>query len=134
MHNIGNLHRSFLATHICASFVPRLANTDDIDRPIYGLSAQMTLFSPCRMTSFLIAPILIFILQIALHLTRPHPEDEGTCNFVCQICHLQFLSKTIFEEHVNFHFNIRPHVCEVRIFSKNPLSYCKQYSQGIVGF
>ena len=24
-----------------ASFIPRLANTDDIDRPIYGLSAQI---------------------------------------------------------------------------------------------
>ena len=38
--NIGYLHRSFLATLICASFMSRLANTGDIDRPIYGSSAQ----------------------------------------------------------------------------------------------
>ena len=27
--------------HLGASFISRLANTDDIDRPIYGLSAQL---------------------------------------------------------------------------------------------
>ena len=32
--------RSLLATSTCASFISRLANTDDIDRPIYGLSAH----------------------------------------------------------------------------------------------
>ena len=32
---------SLLATSTCASFISRLANTDDIDRPIYGLSAQV---------------------------------------------------------------------------------------------
>ena len=39
-------HCSLLATSICASFIPRLANTDDIDRPIYGLSAQVTQSAP----------------------------------------------------------------------------------------
>ena len=29
--------------HLSASFTSRLANTDDIDRPIYGLSAQLLL-------------------------------------------------------------------------------------------
>ena len=31
---------SLIATPSCASFIPRLANADDVDRPIYGLSAQ----------------------------------------------------------------------------------------------
>ena len=36
----NTFHRSLLATSTCDSFTSRLANTDDIDRPIYGLSAK----------------------------------------------------------------------------------------------
>ena len=35
-----SFHRSLLATPDCASLISRLAITDNIDRPIYGLSAQ----------------------------------------------------------------------------------------------
>ena len=33
--------------HLDASFISRLANTDDIDRPIYGLSAQIYTGKKC---------------------------------------------------------------------------------------
>ena len=51
----NTFHRSLLATPTCASFIHRLANTDDRDRPIYGLSAhratctaQLAGHPPCK--------------------------------------------------------------------------------------
>ena len=47
--------------HFDASFMSRLANTDDIDRPIYGLSAQVL----CSISYYLYGPVVEARVSIA---------------------------------------------------------------------
>ena len=93
-------HRSLIANPICASFIPRLVNTDDIDRPIYGLS-----LSAQHLTNDL--KLLGTPLRSRVRLTTPGPSSAWFewLKFRKIPCHLQD-SKSTKRFHADPHLHL----------------------------
>ena len=87
-------HRSLLATSTCASFISRVANTDDIDRLIYELTAHHcnVIFSCLKAQDR---------MSLSGHVGHSHGLDlaKHVIRYDCRVCQKDFGSGLEFSKH-----------------------------------